>query len=85
MLVEYLYGKGKRYKQLLWFCYGQYVVNNLEHNIEVRKTKFIQCIDCDEWIEVDVNSKSIRCPKCQKIERARINRENYRNKKIQTS
>ena len=30
MLVEYLYGKDKRYKQLLWFCYGQYIVNNLE-------------------------------------------------------
>ena len=55
MLVEYLYGKGKRYKQLLWFCYGQYVVNSLERNIEVKKTKFIQCIDCGEWIEVPFN------------------------------
>ena len=85
MLVEYLYGKGKRYKQLLWFCYGQYVVNSLERNIEVKKTKFIQCIDCGEWIEIDANSKVIRCSKCQKIERTRINRENYRNRKIQTS
>ena len=67
MLVEYLYGKGKRYKQLLWFCYGQYVVNNLEKNIEVKKTKFIQCIDCGEWIEVDIkDNRTHRCPKCQK-------------------
>ena len=67
MLVEYLYCKGKRYKQLLWFCYGQYVVNNLEKNIEIRKTKFIQCIDCGEWIEVDIkDNRTHRCPRCQK-------------------
>lgn len=66
MLVEYLYGKGKRYKQLLWFCYGQYVVNNLEHNIEERKTKLVQCIDCDEWIEIDYsNNRTCRCKNCQ--------------------
>lgn len=66
MLVEYLYGKGKRYKQLLWFCYGQYVVNNLKHNIEERKTKLVQCIDCDEWIEIDYsNNRTCRCKNCQ--------------------
>ena len=32
MLVEYLYGREKRYKQLLWFCYGQYIVKNLKKN-----------------------------------------------------
>lgn len=68
MLVEYLYGKNKRYKQLLWFCYGQYIVNNLERNIGMRKTKFIQCIDCDEWIEVDIkNKRTCRCNSCQQI------------------
>ena len=66
MLVEYLYSSNKRYKQLLWFCYGQYIVNNLENNLNVRKTKYIQCIDCGEWVEVDVKSKSIRCSMCQK-------------------
>ena len=66
MLVEYLYGGNKRYKQLLWFCYGQYIVNNLENNLNVRKTKYIQCIDCGEWVEVDVKSKSTRCSICQK-------------------
>lgn len=78
MLVEYLYGKGKRYKQLLWFCYGQYVVNNLEHNIEIKKTKFIQCCDCDEWIEVGINNtKTCRCKKCQAL----VDRVYERNKK----
>lgn len=67
MLVEYLYGRDKRYKQLLWFCYGQYVVNNLNKNINVKKTKVIQCIDCGEWFEVDISSKKIRCNKCKHI------------------
>lgn len=80
MLVEYLYGKGKRYKQLLWFCYGQYVVNNLECNIEVRKTKFVQCIDCGEWFEVDSrNMKKVRCDNCQKEYRKQWDRERKKN------
>ena len=81
MLVQYLYGNEKRGKQLFWFCYGQYVVNNLEKNIKVRKTKYIQCIDCGEWIEVDIkDNKTIRCDSCQLIEKRRIDRE-YRRKK----
>lgn len=83
MLVEYLYGRDKRYKQLLWFCYGQYVVNNLEKNISVKKTKVIQCIDCGEWFEVDIkDTKSCRCDKCQLIEKRRIDREYRRKKRI---
>ena len=46
---------------------GQYIVNNLENNLNVRKTKYIQCIDCGEWLEVDIQSKSIRCSKCQRV------------------
>lgn len=76
MLVEYLYGRDKRYKQLLWFCYGQYVVNNLEKNISVKKTKVIQCIDCGEWFEVDISSKKIRCDRCNEIHRKQIINEN---------
>lgn len=83
MLVRYLYGGEKRRKQLLWFCYGQYIVNNLEANIGTRKTKFIQCIDCDEWIEVDVlNTKTCRCEQCQHEETNRIKRE-YKRRKTQ--
>lgn len=85
MLVEYLYGRDKRYKQLLWFCYGQYVVNNLEKNISVKKTKVIQCVDCGEWFEVDINSKRIRCNDCFKLERKEHNRKMYQNRKIQPS
>ena len=84
MLVEYLYNKGKRYKQLLWFCYGQYIVNNLETNIEVKKTKFTPCEDCGEWIEVPIESKSTRCDKCNLIyqrEKTRLRVQKYRNNK----
>ena len=81
MLIEYLYGRDKRYKQLLWFCYGQYVVNNLEKNISVKKTKVIQCIDCGEWFEVDSrNMTKIRCDNCQKEYRKQWDRERKKNK-----
>ncbi len=85
MLVEYLYGKGKRYKQLLWFCYGPYVVNNLEKNINVKKTKVVSCVDCGEWFEIDISGKRIRCDKCLRLERKEHNRKMYQNRKIQPS
>lgn len=66
MLVQKVYGKESRRKQILWFCYGQYIVNNLENNIGVPKTKYVQCVDCGEWFEVGIRSKSTRCPECQK-------------------
>ena len=82
MLVEYLYGKDKRYKQLLWFCYGQYIVNNLEKNIEVKKTKLIQCIDCEEWFEIDIkDTKACRCSTCQHEYRKEYQRELMRKRK----
>ena len=82
MLVEYLYGKDKRYKQLLWFCYGQYIVNNLEKNIEVKKTKLIQCIDCGEWFEVDIkDNETNRCPNCYLIYRKQYKAEKERERR----
>ena len=81
MLVAYLYGRNKRYKQLLWFCYGHYLVAHLEANPDVPKIKEVQCIDCGDWMEVPISSKSIRCPSCQKTARSRINRINYLKRK----
>ena len=78
MLIDYLYGNNKRYKQLLWFCYGQNIVNNLEHNLDVKKTKYIQCIDCGEWIEIPIYSNAIRCKNCQYEHRKRCDRERKR-------
>ena len=82
MLVEYLYGRDKRYKQLFWFCYGQCIVNNLERNVDVKKTKIIQCIDCNEWFEVDVkDNKACRCSTCQREYRKEYQRELMRKRK----
>lgn len=64
MLVKYLYGNNKRYKQVLWFCYGKYIVDNLKENIGVQKAKFIQCADCGKWVEV-LSRKTNRCSECQ--------------------
>ncbi len=70
MLVEYLYGSEKRYKQLLWFCYGRQIVNHLEQNVGRQKTKFIRCVDCGEWLEIDVaNRRTCRCDNCRQIHR----------------
>lgn len=80
MLVEYLYGNKKRYKQLLWFCYGQYIVNNIEKNVVIKKTKYIQCVDCGEWFETSIYSNSIRCTQCQHEYRKRRERERKKTK-----
>ena len=83
MLVEYLYGKGKRYKQLLWFCYGQYIVNNLERNlVDHTKTKFVQCVDCGEWVEVNINDwRTCRCESCYNVYRRRYKAEKERERR----
>lgn len=85
MLVHYLYGNEKRGKQLLWFCYGHCIVNNLKNNVQIRKTKFIQCTDCGEWIEIPVVSKTERCDNCNMIykrEKTRLRVKKYRDKQM---
>ena len=68
MLTEYQYGRGKRYKQLLWFCYGDRIVANLRKNLETPNTKFIPCTDCGEWMEILAkDNRTRRCPACQKL------------------
>ncbi len=85
MLVHYLYGSEKRAKQLLWFCYGPYIVHNLEQNVTTKKTKLIQCADCNEWIEAAINSKRKRCDSCQALERKEHNKRMYQRRKSQPS
>ena len=83
MLVKHLYGqKNRRAKELLWFCYGKYIVENLKQNYTPKKTRVIKCIDCGEWLEVDaLNSKACRCSLCQHEENKRIKREYWRSHK----
>ena len=81
MLVQYLYKNKKRAKQLFWFCYGEYIVENLKNNTKYKEPKVIQCIDCGEWIEVDFMSKSCRCERCQHEYRKQLDRERKRKNK----
>ena len=80
MLVKYLYEKkNRKMKELLWFCYGKYIVENLKCNYPIHKTKVVKCIDCGEWFEIDVNaSRSCRCEKCEEIHRKEWKREYQR-------
>ena len=83
MLVKELYGKNNKRKESLWFCYGNYIVRNLTENIKPRSTKFIQCIDCGEWFEVDYqNTKTCRCAKCQLDVKRKYEREKKQKQRM---
>lgn len=86
MLVQYLYGNKKRFKQLLWFCYGNRIVYNLKNNTEPELLKSVQCIDCGEWFETKQKNTLIRrCPLCDSLHkrdlRQQINRKYYAQNK----
>ena len=81
MLVKYLYGDIIDKKEVLWFCYGKYIVDNLKMNVPIKKTKLIQCVDCGEWLEIPIESKSERCEKCQYEYRKEWNRQRMRKKR----
>ena len=70
ILVKYLYGiKKSKHKEVLWFCYGKYIYDNLKRNVK-KPTKTIQCKDCGEWFEINrTNNITYRCSECQKIKR----------------
>lgn len=68
-------------KELLWFCYGKYIVDNLKRNYPIHKTKLVRCIDCGEWFEVDIYSKTCRCGICQHEYRKAWDRERKRKDK----
>lgn len=65
ILVKYLYGMKKSMnKTVLWMCYGDYIVRNLERFFKPQ-TKVIQCEDCGEWFEVNIfDSATTRCKCC---------------------
>ena len=85
ILVKFLYGiKNSKNKTVLWMCYGDYIVENLER-IFKPQTKAVQCIDCGEWFEVNVfDSATCRCGNCvveHKRELARLRKQKQRNNK----
>jgi hypothetical protein len=85
ILVKFLYGiKNSKNKTVLWMCYGDYIVENLER-IFKPQTKAVQCIDCGEWFEVNVfDSATCRCSNCSaehKRELKRLKMQRYRDRK----
>ena len=85
ILVKYLYGiKESKYKDLLWTCYGEYILENLEKHLKLQ-TKVIQCVDCGEWFEVGIfDSATCRCKECvieHKRELKRLEVQRYRSRK----
>lgn len=90
ILIKYLYGvKNSRYKEALWLCYGDIIVENLEVYFKPQ-TKAIQCIDCGEWIEVNIkDNETCRCNECKKEHLKQVRREQnkraYEKRKLSRS
>jgi len=80
MLVYYLYSNDRIYKQVLWFCYGDRIVNNILKNVEIEETKPVKCPDCGEWFEIStgVGRPSVRCRSCQDRRTKKIKLESLR-------
>lgn len=91
ILIKYLYGiKKSKSKEALWFCYGEYIYQNIKNNTTILpvedkpiKTKAIQCVDCGKWFDIDVkNKRTCRCDSCQKEYTRKIKTEKQRNYRI---
>lgn len=65
MLVRYCYENRVRFKELLWFSFGTYILNSLRKNIPAPNTRYIQCADCGEWFEAAPSSRGKRCRLCR--------------------
>ena len=78
ILVKFLYHvKPSKHKDVLWFSYGGYIVDNLKRNNCKPDTKVIQCVDCGEWIEVlndKKHLKTCRCDNCDTEYKNMLNR-----------
>lgn len=84
MLVQYLYGNERRAKHLLWFCFGQYILTNLETNLRPPKTKYIQCSECGEWFEVLLkDGRAKKCAPCYQAYRKLYKAQNQRIHRLQ--
>lgn len=66
ILTKYLYGlTNSKSKMLLWKCYGDIILCNLQKHISTNNTKVIQCVDCNNLFEVPItNKRTCRCANC---------------------
>ena len=82
ILVKFLYHvKPSKHKDVLWFCYGGYIVDNLKKNFSLN-TKVIQCVDCGEWFEVSSkDNTTCRCSECYYSHRKRYKAEKEKERR----
>ncbi len=85
MLVKYLYvERNSKCKDLLWVCYGEYILKNLKNKIKPSLRDF-QCIDCGEWVQISrSNTVTYRCEDCLKTHKRELKRlkmQRYRERK----
>lgn len=67
ILVKFAYGVKPNYnKDILWLCYGKYLLHNLKKHIKFLN-KEVRCNNCNQWIRVDraFNLSNILCEKCK--------------------
>lgn len=74
VLVEYLYNKkNSRFKATLWSCFGDVIVENIKHNVNIKLSEgYILCSECGKLIKPKEKAHSQKfCSQCFK---------NHRNK-----
>ena len=82
VLVKLLYHvKPSSHKSVLWFCYGQYIVENLKTHLK-SSTKAVQCVDCGEWFEINIkDNETCRCNECYSEYRKRYKAEKEKERR----
>jgi hypothetical protein len=77
VLVRHLYSEKKsRFKETLWWSFGDVLLNNLKNNIKDTK----QCECCGERIMLSANTKKY-CEKCAK-EKEKIRKREWKRKHL---
>lgn len=82
ILVKLLYHiKPSSHKSVLWFCYGDYIVENIKNHFSP-KTKVVQCVDCGEWFEINVkDTETCRCEECYSAYRRKYKAEKEKERR----
>ena len=82
ILVKYMYGKkSSKYKNTLWECFGDIIINNIQNNLTTlygEKSK--PCVICGERIEITRSSKMF-CEICSVTREQESWRESKRKKR----